>query len=310
MSVKRLIRDYFGFSKTQTNGFLLLMPSIFVLLIFPTLFHRLTRQEYDKFESDQLKLDSMVALWEDRVKIFEKIDDVIELTSFDPNTVSIEQMRKLGLGKSLSTRIDNYRSAGGKFKIKSDLKKIYGLSDSLYQNLDPFILLPDRLVSPNIIQPKKPQSNIKAAAVIKKEKEAIEPEIVRIELNTADSLVFQKLKGIGPSYSSRIVKYRELLGGFTSIDQIREVFGISDSLYQTLVPYLTIAESFVPNQLNINLATFKELNAHPYISYEQTKAIMNGKSKFGKFDNPEDLKRLDLFDSIQIAKLTPYLKFK
>ena len=240
----------------------------------------------------------------------EKIDDVIELTSFDPNTVSIEQMLKLGLGKSLSTRIDNYRSAGGQFKIKSDLKKIYGLSDSLYQNLDPFILLPDRLVSPNIIQPKKPQSNIKAAAVIKKEKEAIEPEIVRIELNTADSLVFQKLKGIGPSYSSRIVKYRELLGGFTSIDQIREVFGISDSLYQTLVPYLTIAESFVPNQLNINLATFKELNAHPYISYEQTKAIMNGKSKFGKFDNPEDLKRLDLFDSIQIAKLTPYLKFK
>jgi competence ComEA-like helix-hairpin-helix protein len=190
------------------------------------------------------------------------------------------------------------------------LKKIYGLSDSLYQSLVPFILLPDRLVSPNIIQPKKPQSNIKAAAVIKKEKEEIEPEIVRIELNTADSLVFRKLKGIGPSYSSRIVKYRELLGGFTSIDQIREVFGISDSLYQTLVPYLTIAESFVPNQLNINLATFKELNAHPYISYEQTKAIMNGKSKFGKFENPEDLKRLDLFDSIQIAKLTPYLKFK
>ena len=101
MSVKRLIRDYFGFSKTQTNGFLLLMTSIFVLLIFPTLFHRLTRQEYDKFESDQLKLDSMVALWEDRVKIFEKIDDVIELTSFDPNTVSIEQILKLGLGKSL-----------------------------------------------------------------------------------------------------------------------------------------------------------------------------------------------------------------
>jgi competence protein ComEA len=310
LSIKRLIRDYFGFSKTQTNGFLVLMPLMIVLLIFPTLHHRLTRQEYDKFESDQLKLDSLVTLWKDRVKSTAQIDVAIELTSFDPNSASIEQMLKLGLGNSLSARIDNYRSAGGQFRVKSDLKKIYGFPDSLYQSLVAYILLPDKIFKPSTIEPKKPQSNNKATTAKKKEFDLNEPEVLIIELNTTDSLTFRKLKGIGPSYSSRIVKYRELLGGFTSIDQIAEVYGISDSLYQTLVPYLTISEGFVPNQLNINLATFKELNAHPYISYEQTKIIMNGKSKFGKFNNPDDLKKLDLFDSIQIAKLTPYLKFK
>jgi competence protein ComEA len=310
LSIKRLIRDYFGFSKTQTNGFLVLIPLMFVLLMFPTLYHRLTRQEYDKFETDQVKLDSLVALWNERVKRPAQNDVVIELSSFDPNTASIEDMTKLGLGNGLAARIENYRSAGGQFRVKSDLKKIYGLSDSLYQNLAAYILLPDKIVKPAKLEPKKPLSNSKVTEVIKKDKEVIEPEVFIIELNTADSLAFRKLRGIGPSYSGRIVKYRELLGGFTSIDQIGEVYGVSDSLYQTLVPYLTLSESFVPKQLNINLATFKELNAHPYISYEQTKAIMNGKSKFGKFNTPEDLKRLDSFDSIQIAKLTPYLKFK
>lgn len=278
--------------------------------MFPTLYHRLTQQEYDKFDTDQLKLDSLVVLWKERLKSSAEIDIEIELTNFDPNTASIEQMLKLGLGNSLSTRIEKYRTAGGQFRVKSDLKKIYGLPDSLYQSLAAYILLPETIVRPSTSNPKKPLSNKKASIEAKKESDPFEPEAFTIELNTADSLTLRKLKGIGPSYSSRIVKYRELLGGFTSIDQIGEVYGISDSLYKTLVPYLTLSETFVPNQLNINVATFKELNAHPYISYEQTKSILNGKSKFGKFNTAEDLKRLDLFDSIQIAKLTPYLKFK
>jgi len=309
LSLKRLIREYFGFSKTQTNGFLVMMPLMLLLLFVPVLYRDLTQHNYDKFETDQLKLDSLVALWKDGVRA-PKDSITIELGDFDPNTASVEQMLKLGFGNGLSTRIEKYRNAGGQFRVKSDLKKIYGFPDSLYQSLIAYIMLPETIARATKVEKEKPRPNYNASKATSIESKPVGPNTFVLELNTADSLDFRKLKGIGPTYSRRIIKYREMLGGFTSIEQIAEVYGISDSLYQTLEPYLNISEGFEPIQLNINIATFKELNAHPYISFEQTKEIMTAKSKYGKFNDSNDLKKLSTFDSIQIAKLTPYLKFK
>ncbi len=275
----------------------------------PALYRDLTQQDYDKFETDQLKLDSLVALWKEGLRVH-RDSITLELDDFDPNTASIEQMMKLGLGNGLSIRIEKYRNAGGQFRVKSDLKKIYGFPDSLYQSLVAYIMLPEKIARATDVEKERARSNDNASKTAMSEGKPLSSNTFMLELNSADSLDFHKLKGIGPSYARRIIKYREMLGGFTSIEQIAEVYGISDSLYQTLVPHLNILEGFEPIQLNINIATFKELNAHPYISFEQTKEIMTAKSKYGKFNNANDLKKLVTFDSIQIAKLKPYLKFK
>ncbi|WP_165899505.1 ComEA family DNA-binding protein [Roseivirga ehrenbergii] len=318
MNIKRLVRNYFGFSKTQTNGFMVLTPLMFVLLFAPGIYRNLTQIEYNEFDSDKRHLDSLVGLWRNNMKpSLEKdvLPDVnIRLTFFEPNTATEEELMGVGLGQRLASRINNYRNAGGSFKVKSDLKRIYGFPDSLYQVLEKYIQLPDELPQSEVrvAQPSPSEKPVKRERKPYNEEteSTLELENFILDINEVDSLDLQKLRGIGPAYSSRIVKFRQLLGGFSSIDQVKEVFGITDSLYQSIAPQLRVDEAYQPVQININIATFKEINAHPYISYEQTKEIMNAKSKFGKFRSAEDLKRLSLFDSIQIVKLIPYLQFQ
>ncbi len=315
LNLKRLVRNYFGFSKTQTNGFMILSPLIFALLFTPNIFRKLTEVEYSEFDSDKRQLDSLVALWNNSVKPKvekEAVPEInIRLTSFDPNIASTEELMGVGLDERLASRIGNYINAGGGFKVKSDLKRIYGFPDSLYLVLEQYIQLPNELPK-RTSKDKEPfeRPSNKESLYEEVEVNASLPELFVLDINEADSIDFQKLRGIGPAYSSRIVKFRQLLGGFNNIDQIKEVFGVSDSLYQSIASQLSVKEVFTPVQININLATFKEINAHPYISYEQTKEIMNAKSKYGKFKSPADLSRLTSFDSIQIVKLTPYLQFQ
>lgn len=308
-SLKRIIRDYFGFSKTQTNGFLVLMPLLVLILVSPYLFRRLTLKSYDKFERDQVILDSLVAIWSQVNQPIEDNGAIIELKYFNPNLSSIDELQAIGFNKSLATRIDNYKKAGGVFKRKEDLRKIYGVTDSIYLAIASYILIPTTAVKSthNRLENEKRKTDTSRRANEKALMEPMKREVV-LSINSADSLAFQTLKGIGPAYSRRIVSYREALGGFTSIDQLNEVYGISDSLYHQIKSYVRL-DSMALKQININLATFKELNAHPYISFEQTKEILNLKSKNGKYSGLEDLRRLTTFDSTQLAKLFPYLKF-
>ena len=316
LRLKRLVRNYFGFSKTQTNGFMILAPLIFVLLFVPGFYRNLTEVEYNEFDSDKVQLDSLVALWSSNEKtgITRRVipETSFRLTFFEPNKANQEQLIALGIDQRLANRIGNYVNAGGSFKVKSDLKRIYGFSDSLYQVLEPYIQLPNELSYPKnkVKESFEKFSNSEPQPFKEAEGSSSVESFFVLDINEADSIDFQKLKGIGPTYSSRIVKFRQLLGGFHHVDQIKDVYGISDSLYQVLEAHFIVNAAFKPQQIKINLATFKEINAHPYISYEQTKEIMDAKSRYGKFRSPADLSRLTSFDSIQIVKLTPYLEFQ
>jgi competence protein ComEA len=309
-SFRRLIRDYFGFSKTQTNGFMVLMPMLLIILILPTLYHNLTPKTYDKFENDGVKLDSLVALWSKIIKPAEVNSVVIKLRAFDPNLSSVEELIELGFYRSLAERLDNYRNAGGKFKAKSDMKKIYGMPDSLYLALAPFIQITAPAEVKKEVAQKQSDVNRTNKYSIKETNEpvSIAADVILLDVNSADTTAFQKLRGIGPAYSKRIVKYRNALGGFVEVEQIKEVYGISDTLFNEISTQLYLEQAVI-KKVSINLATFKELNSHPYISFEQTKEILNLKSKNGKFKSLDDLKKLILYDSIQLRKLLPYLKF-
>jgi competence protein ComEA len=310
-SISVWIRNTFGFSKTETNGFIVLIPLMIFLLFAPSIYTAVFSKRYNNSTEDQAILDSLLLMWNENTvlrkseegQVIPSENITIELQPFDPNVAESELLQKVGIPFFLTSRIINYREKGGVFNIKTDLQKIYDFPDSLFQSLVPFIQLPEQ----------KPVAKKKIALEITKivqpEVEPVVKFITKVNLNDADTTGYKLLKGIGPVYTARIIKYRTMLGGFVEIDQLKEVYGITDSLVNSFMGQLVIGASFKPVQLKINIATFKELLAHPYISYEQAGDILNTKSRYGKFKKHSDLMNLKTFSEIELKKLQPYLAY-
>ncbi len=132
-----------------------------------------------------------------------------------------------------------------------------------------------------------------------------------ITLNETDTTQWKKVPGIGSSYATRIIKYKEKLGGFTSIDQLKEVYGIDEELFDKISSYIHEESNSAHKcaKLKINKLEFKEILAHPYIDYEQTKAIVNLRKRIGKISSMEELAMLIEFTSDDIGRIKPYLEF-
>lgn len=128
-----------------------------------------------------------------------------------------------------------------------------------------------------------------------------------IKLNDADTTRWKMIPGIGTSYASRIVKYRELLGGYVSKDQLLEVYGLNEELFARISPY--IAPDSVCRPLPVNHTEFSELLRHPYLNYEQVQAIFNLRRKKGEIQSIRELAMLDQFTQEDIKRLEPYLEF-
>lgn len=302
--MKKNLRGWLGFSKREMNAVVVCIPLILFFIFLPSMYSIWFRSDYDNATDLQL-LDSLV-------KQIRSVDDPImrpiEPFYFDPNELSLDSFMLLGVPPFLAQRIVNYRNAGGSFEEVNGLKNIYDFPDSLFQSLKPYILIrPSTNRVPQLVKERletieKGVSDLVDSTITTPEKK------LRIPLNSADTIQFKKLRGIGSVYANRIVKYRKILGGFSDIEQLKEVYGVSDSLFISFKDQLIIRDSVLA-KIKINLSTFKEINAHPYISYEQTKEIFNAKSKIGKFRSKSDLINLKSFDSLQVMRLLPYIDF-
>jgi len=129
-----------------------------------------------------------------------------------------------------------------------------------------------------------------------------------VELNSSDTSELKKIPGIGSGFSNRIVKYRNLLGGYASLNQLKEVYGMDEELYNKIIPYLIITPGV--KRLKINHITFEELNKHPYISYKQAKIIIDIRERKGNIESINRLSLLEEFMEKDIRRLTPYLSFE
>ncbi len=128
-----------------------------------------------------------------------------------------------------------------------------------------------------------------------------------ISLNSTDTTEWKKVPGIGTVYASRIVKYRERLGGFVRKEQLLEVYGVNNELYVRIAPYIESGGNV--QQVRVNQLEFKELLRHPYLSYKQVQAIVNLRNRKGRVDSIRELGMLDEFTSDDIYRLEPYLEF-
>ena len=132
-----------------------------------------------------------------------------------------------------------------------------------------------------------------------------------IFLNETDTAQWKKVPGIGSAYASRIVKYNKLLGGFTSIHQLREVYGVDDELFDNISLYVKEEDNIINKceKLEVNKLEFKEIVAHPYIDYEQTIAIVNLRRRIGNISSINELAMLDEFTPEDIKRISHYLQF-
>ncbi|MEM7109297.1 MAG: helix-hairpin-helix domain-containing protein [Bacteroidota bacterium] len=133
--------------------------------------------------------------------------------------------------------------------------------------------------------------------------------MVKFDINKADTNQLKRLKGIGSVFSKRIIKYRELLGGFVTLDQLSEVYGLHDSVLMQLDTLVYVAADFNPSMINVNSSSPDELSRHPYLKKSVAGAISNYRYQHGKFSEAAELRNIQLLDSLTLAKITPYISF-
>nr|WP_299416850.1 helix-hairpin-helix domain-containing protein [uncultured Emticicia sp.] len=251
-------------------------------------------QKYEKYDSNK--------------KAYKNFD-------FDPNTTSVAQFEALGLPKFIAERIEKYRSKGGKFRKKEDFAKIYGILPDTYERLEPFITLPsaddESLRTPQAqaagrISDLNLDNKIVETKITEVFAKPITKQPIRFDLNTGDTTDFMKIKGIGSGYAKRIIKFREMLGGFANAEQIRETYGLPPETVEEILKYGFLKDGV--KKLKINQLSLSELR-HPYIKYFQAKAIIAYREQHGKFKNSEDLKQIKVLDEATLLKISPYIEF-
>ena len=134
------------------------------------------------------------------------------------------------------------------------------------------------------------------------------PRQLAININLADSTDFTLIPGIGPVFSSRIVRYRNLLGGFFEKDQLLEVYGLDSTRYQQIRPHLLVDTTNTIRRIDLNKATFSDLIRHPYLDRNQVSALLRLREQHGPLHSPEDIRRSHLIEDADWRRLLPYLK--
>lgn len=299
--MRKFFKEYFTFNRRERNGILILCAILLLLVLFnfsiPFLFNNDVPRQDATFKSEVETFLARQKQYEDSVsksrsaKSFNyksyKRETPASYFYFNPNNLPEEKWKQLGLKDWQIKVIKNYERKGGKFYSKEDVKKIYGISPKLYASLEPYILIP--------ASPKEE---------IKKEKAVKAPAV--IELNTADSAILTTLKGIGPAFASRIIKYRDRLGGFTSKEQLKEVYGINEETY-TLVAGNVTADASAIKKISINTASAEELKNHPYLNRNISNSIVNIRKMHGSYRNIEEIRRSDLVNDELYRKIAPYI---
>lgn len=223
---------------------------------------------------------------------------------FDPNKASETDLLTLGIHPRQVKMILNYRNKNGTFRYKEDLKKIYGFQPEVYTALETYIQLPPRSAGKPEFQ-KKP-TPYQTAQRPEFPQKKFSKEISKFDINTADTTQLKLLKGIGSVISSRIVKFRDMLGGFVSTEQVAETYGVSPEAMDEIRKYAFIKTPV--NKIKINSVSAEKFK-HPYLKGYMGKTIMNYRKQHGRFNSIADLRNIQNLDDAVITKLEPYLEF-
>jgi competence protein ComEA len=281
--MRLFLNNYFGFNRQQRNGLLVLICISLFLLLFRIVYpHFLPRKVIVVRNFPLLELKT------EKYADGHYENNTAKPQTIDPNTATAEQLAAGGLPEKIALRLIHFREKGFVFRKKEDLKKVYGINEKMFSRVLPFIQIAG-----------KPSPPVKKAAVSGRQTKEV------IDLNKADSALLTTLNGIGPGFARKIIKYRNLLGGYNSVEQLKEVYGFTAELFDKVKKYVTVDAAGV-SLIDLNNDDFKVVNKHPYITYEMCKLIFNARRKEPL--TRESLKVI-MNDEALYAKLLPYLRW-
>lgn len=296
-------KEYFSFTKKELNGLLVLCILMVIVWVSPSVVSLSgTEKVYDPSEfkkeiaafraSEKKYVKRNYYREPDKARGYKEDKGSPVYFKFNPNNLAVSDWVRLGISEKQARVIKNYEAKGGTFRRKEDLKKMYSIRPEDYSRLAPYIDIPEE------------QKNEKV--YVKKEYPSRRPVIV--EVNSADSAMLETVRGIGPVLASRIIRYRERLGGFYRKEQLKEVYGIDSLRYPAIAEQLNTDAGSI-RKININTAGFDELRNHPYLTYKQKNAIIQYRKQHGAFTGIGDLRKIAILNTEILRKIAPYLIF-
>ena len=296
-------KQYFEISRREFRGMIVFVIILLLIYISPYVYEKLTFEPVKiQIETLQPKIVEIEKFKQDKAYAEDNNDNLITqkpvFFNFNPNNLPVDDWMKMGLSEKQAKSIKKYESKGGKFRSKADVKKMYAITDQMYQNMEPYIQIPDEIKS--------------GTPFVKSEnfKTEVKPinKLIIVDINAADSLEFLNVKGIGPAFASRIINYRNRLGGFHSKTQLKEVWGL-DSLKYTTLENQIVVNNINLKKINLNNCAFEDIKLFPYLTYKQMNAIIAYRKQHGNYKSVEDLNKIAILTPQIIQKITPYISF-
>lgn len=293
----QFLKQYFTFNKSERKGVYLLLLAITTATIAPIAYTHVVKPNllpvsYSVLMPDsvQLQNESVTPTYTDAVN---KDAAAIEVTSFsfNPNTADSATLLQLGFAPRVIKGMLNFRNKGGKFRKPEDLFKLYHVDSTRVQQLLPYV-----------------QLDVEESKYHTSTQTYTKPAPQVVEINTADSVALVKLYGIGPRMASKIITYRNEVGGFFTVNQLAEIWGFDPLLIDELKGKIT-ADATQVRYLHINQVSYEELKKHPYLRFKQAAAIVNYRKQHGAFTTANELKSVIIIPDSTIRKLEPYLRF-
>lgn len=228
------------------------------------------------------------------------------MQQFDPNTADSSTLVHLGLKPWQASNMLKYRAKGGRYRKTEDLKRLYGMTDSMYLALLPYVVIDTLAID-------RWRDSVRMAAdsvprYVSHKRDTI------LNLRTADTTELKMIKGIGSYRAKQIIRYREQLGGFASVEQLCEVKALQPLLKDSLSTDSLLSHFFIDSvrvvPLKVNSMRVEQLQRHPYLSFEQARAIYELRRRKIHLKHLDQLRTLDCLTEQDIQRLRPYLSFE
>lgn len=295
---------FFGVSKSEVRGMILLLLFCIVMLIIPFV-QRATYASQSHTFNVVVDTTTIAAAASETagvpyysqnkegapLKVLRALNRPVPI-----HAITSMQLDSLGLQKRLVRNISKYLEKGGRFRKPEDLNKIYGMDAQSAAHIATNTLW-DKPLTPNS------SSSSNNFVPIPKPSE-------KLDINTVDTVTLEGLKGIGHILAQRIIKYRDKLGGFVSLEQLREVYGISDFALSEINQNTYVRENFKPKLLKINHIKLEELSAHPYIGYKKSKVVFNYLKNHSKLADFEDFRKAYPFTDKELGFIKYYISYE
>ncbi len=317
--VKEQLKDIFSLHLVERRGVLVLMAILITLttwVVYEQWLYRPTTVDLDPIKAE---LEEWVA----QRNAPKEAKPEVPLFDFDPNSIGRNEWKLLGLTDRQIDGLERYQEKGGRYRVKSDVARMYTISPELYARLEPHILLPDSFVKrqnafkqaadraarPRYAAPPASRMDTLEQRRHTPWQERERPPVTPLDVNSADTTELVTLPGIGPAFARGIVKYRDRLGGYTSMDQLAEVYVLRDKpeAVERLKEILFLDPAGI-RRIPLNTAAPEDLAAHPYINWKVANGLINYRRQHGPFPTVEAIKGSVLVNDSLYMRIAPYLE--